>query len=118
MPHIIVEYTVDVIAAEKRTLLLDALYQVVEDCGLFDTENIKLRVIPIQDYRLGLNAQGFIHVQCRIHAGRSDEQKKSLSTAIVNKIEGLNVPVSVATCEVVEMDRSSYSKSVALNNDL
>ncbi len=110
MPHITLEYTHDMIRPQQLSGLLDALYAVVVATGLFDERNIKLRSLGHEHYRLGGGAKGFLHVMCRIHAGRSQAQQKALSQALVDCLEQLDTGVSVITCEVVEMSGPSYSK--------
>ena len=110
MPHVIIEYTDDVVASRQARALVDAVFDAVVSAGLFNTGNIKLRTIPIKHYRLGSDRQGFIHVQCRIRRGRSEEQKKALTTEILSAIKGLSLGVSVVTVEVIDMDAASYAK--------
>jgi len=110
MPHVIIEYTDDVIVSRQVRALIDAVFDAVVSVGLFNAENIKLRAIPIKHYRLGSDRQGFVHVQCRIHSGRSDVQKKALTTEILSAIKGLSLGVSVVTVEVIDMDAASYAK--------
>ncbi|MBT8438211.1 MAG: 5-carboxymethyl-2-hydroxymuconate isomerase, partial [Gammaproteobacteria bacterium] len=75
MPHIILEYSREIIADDALPAILDRLEKSVADSGLFECANIKLRCIPVRYYRLGTGKNGFIHVQCRIHQGRSQEQR-------------------------------------------
>ncbi len=111
MPHIVIEYTEDTLGDDQLPRLMDGVFEAVAGTGLFDVQNIKLRLIPIRHYRLAEGQKGFMHVQCRIHAGRTESQKKSLGQAIVPVIELMRTGLSVITCEVVEMHRSSYVKS-------
>ncbi len=110
MPHVIVEYTTDRVDASSLNDLLDATYAAVVESQLFAEGNIKLRARPVAHYRLGSSGQGFIHVQCRIHEGRDDTQKRRLSELIVAKLSAQVPEVSVITCEISEMHRASYAK--------
>jgi 5-carboxymethyl-2-hydroxymuconate isomerase len=51
-------------------------------------------------------------VQCRLHAGRSEAQKRQLSEAVLAAVRGQGWVAKVITVEVVEMDRDSYAKYV------
>lgn len=110
MPHIILEYSHETMTDDVLAHMLDRLFEVVVNSGLFDSSNIKLRGVPVKHYRLGSAKQGFIHVQCRIHQGRSPEQKQLLCSGIVAALKAGNTAVSVITCEVVEMERECYAK--------
>lgn len=110
MPHIIIEYSDDTISPEGTQLMLDKVFEAVEETGLFQPLNIKVRAIPVSYYRLGSAAKGFIHIQCRIHVGRAAEQKKYLTETIVSALQTTFSEIAVITAEVTDMDRGSYSK--------
>jgi 5-carboxymethyl-2-hydroxymuconate isomerase len=67
---------------------------------------------PVVNFRLGLEGSEFVHVQCRIHSGRDELQKKLLTERILEALSKKIITSSVMTCEVVEMDQASYSKSI------
>ena len=110
MPHVLIEYTVDSVNNQQLSEIMRVVYQAVADSQLFNEDNIKLRAIAIQHYRLGNAGKGFIHVQSRIHQGRSDQQKQLLSESILQALRSLSLALQVSTCEVVDMDRNSYCK--------
>lgn len=110
MPHVIIELPNKVAHDAKVAALLDAVHAAVSATRLFEIENIKTRVITFNHYRIGTTNAPFIHVQCRIHAGRSEPQKKTLSEAVLSAVLAQALPVSVITVEVVEIDRVTYAK--------
>ncbi len=110
MPHIILEYNSEDVTRDDLSVLLERVYSSVAGSGLFEAGNIKLRAMPVHQYRPDPDSKSFIHVQCRIHQGRSNQQRHSLSGGIVDALRELNTGVSVITCEVIEMDRQSYAK--------
>ena len=112
MPHIIIEHSQSAIALPERQGLVDELYQVVESAGLFKSENIKVRLHPLEYFKLGLPDSEFIHVMCRIHVGKTDEQKQWLTQAVLNAISERIEGRCVITVEVVEMARGSYAKMI------
>jgi len=113
MPHIIIEYADDIISSQGAKLMADAIFVVAEESGMFAPQNIKVRAVPITVYHLGLEGEGFIHVQCRIHAGRTTETKKQLTASIIKALQDLSIEAAVMTAEVIDMDRESYSKHTA-----
>jgi 5-carboxymethyl-2-hydroxymuconate isomerase len=110
MPHLIIEYPGDVVEAEQVEAMVDAVHGAVVATGLFAVSHIRVRAIPLLHYRVGGKNDPFIHVQCRIHAGRTDAQKRQLSEAVLAAVREQELPVKVITVEVVEMDRGSYAK--------
>lgn len=110
MPHLIIEYPQDIIAAERVEATLGKVHQAALGTGLFEESHIRIRAIPLTHYRHGGKQEPFIHVQCRIHAGRPDEKKRQLSEAVLTVIRKEELPVKVITVEVVEMDKASYAR--------
>jgi 5-carboxymethyl-2-hydroxymuconate isomerase len=110
VPHLIVEFPQDAVEVEQVEALLDAVHGAALTTGLFDESHIRVRAIPLVHYRAAGRRDPFIHVQCRIHAGRTDEQKRQLSEAVLAAVRKQGVAVKVITVEVVEMDKASYAK--------
>jgi len=108
----IIEYPQDVVGTEQVETMLDAVHAEALATGLFDDSHVRVRAIPFTHYRTAGKRDPFIHVQCRIHAGRTDEQKRELSEEILMAIRDQELAVKVITVEVVEMDRPSYAKYV------
>ncbi len=112
MPHIIIEYSNQSLEANTFPLMFDSLETVIADTQLFDMNNLKLRALSIDTYQVSANYQGFVHIQCRIHKGRTTEEKKKLSSALVEEIKSWSKPKTVITCEIIDLDSGSYSKTV------
>ena len=113
MPHLFIEYPQDRISPEQLEPLLDSVHVNALGTGLFEESNIRIRAIPLTHYRMGGKPDPFIHVQCRIHSGRTEEKKRQLSEAVLVAIRDQNLPVKSITVEVVEMDRESYAKWIS-----
>ena len=120
MPHIILEYSQDSFASNTAKTLVSNIFETVKLTGLFKTENIKVRLHPVEIYQLGLPKSGFMHVMCRIHPGKTTEQKRQLTQTILSDLESVLKPEIksqsgfVITVEVVEMDRTKYAKVVLM----
>jgi 5-carboxymethyl-2-hydroxymuconate isomerase len=108
VPHVIIEYAQELARDEQVTALLDAVHEAVAATELFAVSNIKTRAWPVRFYRV--DAGPYVHVQCRIHGGRSPQQKKHLSEAVLAAVRGQAWPAAVITVEVIDMDRASYGK--------
>ncbi|MDG6773079.1 hypothetical protein QCB45_01960 [Thiomicrorhabdus sp. ZW0627] len=112
MPHIILEYSQDTIPDNVVKTMVSSAYDAVKSTGLFDEANLKVRAHPVTHYQLGLLDCGFIHVMCRIHSGKTDEQKRLLTQTVLKNLEGLFKGSVVITVEVVDMDKSTYAKAL------
>jgi len=110
MPHLIIEFPQDAIKSEQVEAMLDVVHGAAVVSGLFDESHIRVRAIPLSHYRAGGRRAPFIHVQCRIQAGRGAAQKRQLSEAVLAAIREQGLPLKVITVEVVEMDRASYAR--------
>lgn len=109
MPHLIIEYPQDIVEEEVEEML-DKVHGAAVSTSLFEENHIRIRAIPLTHYRAGGKRESFIHVQCHIHDGRTDIQKRKLSETILSAIRKQGLEVKVITVEVMEMDRASYAK--------
>lgn len=115
MPHIIIEFAKPLLICEDDTHnLLHAVHNAAGATELFEPQNIKTRAIPVDYYCVADGTKSFIHVQLRMHRGRTDAQKRLLTQAIRDAIVQQNLQADVITVEVVDMDKSTYAKH-ALN---
>ena len=116
MPHIILEYSLPVedssLSVEQAKVLVDAAFAAVTETQLFKEDNIKVRLHPLEFYRLGLGDCGFIHGICRIHTGKTVLQKQQLSQSLLAALTGCETSKRVITVEVVEMDTETYAKAL------
>lgn len=110
MPHLIIEFSEGLAEASQIETMLDEVSRAAAHTGLFEVSHIRVRAMAYAHYRIAGNREPFIHAQCRIHAGRSEAQKRQLSKAVLSALRGQGWPVQVITVEVVEMERASYAK--------
>ena len=110
MPHIIVEYA-EILAdkAEVEAMLL-AVHKSIADSGLFKANQIKTRAYPFPCFTNADGINPYIHIQARIKSGRDADNKKRLGEVILSGLSTLNIPASVITVEIIDMDRDSYGK--------
>lgn len=112
MPHIIIEHSLSSLNKDRHQILLNKLFKNVEATGLFNTANIKVRLNPTAAFRLATDYDGFIHTQCRIHTGRSQQDKQRLSDSLLLVLKEFANKRTVITVEVIEMDSTSYTKTI------
>lgn len=89
-----------------------AIHQSIADSGLFQADQIKTRAYPFRQFTNAGRGSPYIHIQARIKSGRDADNKKQFGKVILAGLEPLNLPVSVVTVEIIDMDRDSYGKHV------
>ncbi len=112
MPHCIIEYSAGIEKQVAPENLLNAVNNGAIQSGLFERDDIKTRAIEFTTFQTGSEKKAFIHVTARILSGRTMEQKKELSNLILEQLKQLEIPSISLTVEVVEIEKSSYSKIV------
>jgi len=112
MPHIIIEYSENAFNITEVNTLLNGLAMAIANTKLFKPQNPKIRLHPAQHFLLDKSFNGFIHVQCRIHQGRSENEKKQVSHSILSALTPYSNSAIVITVEIIEMERHSYAKTI------
>ena len=113
MPHIIVEYA-EILADDAEVdAMLRTVHQSITDSGLFKENQIKTRAYPFRGFTNAGGTRPYIHIQARIKSGRDADNKKRLGEEILTGLSTLNIPASVITVEIIDMDRDSYGKYAA-----
>lgn len=110
MPHCIVEYSETLRSRLSPSKLVQSVYESALKSGLFEGPDIKTRALVYQDFLTGAAPADFIHVTIRILSGRTDEQKQSLSSAVLTGLTDLSPAGVSLTVEVADIHRNSYAK--------
>ncbi|MBU3023934.1 5-carboxymethyl-2-hydroxymuconate Delta-isomerase [Aestuariibacter sp. A3R04] len=110
MPHCVIEYSSDI----SPESLMSSVFKGAIASDLFDKSgtDVKVRAIAYDHHISGASLGSFIHVSLKILSGRSKEQKESLSNSVLQKIKENEYVNCSITVEVIDIDRSSYAKSL------
>ena len=112
MPHIIIEYAENIEDDIQIDSILMTIHQSIAESGLFKANQIKSRAYPFKEFTNAGGKEPYIHIQARIKSGRDSDNKKQLGEVVLAGLSSLNIPASVVTIEIIDMDRDSYSKLV------
>ncbi len=112
MPHFVVEYSENLAQKINMPNMLQGVFDVAVASQLFVPEAIKVRAMSFTEYHLADQAQGFIHIQCKILSGRTPEQQQSLSRELFDYLGQYPLEAISLTVEVLTMDKASYQKRV------
>ena len=110
MPHIIVEYSEQLVNQTQVDAILQTIHHAIAESGLFKADQIKTRAYAFKKYTNAGGSEPYVHIQARIKAGRDIDNKKRLGDVILNGLSALNIPASVITVEIIDMERESYGK--------
>lgn len=108
MPHFIIECSDNIARDHDAKNIMQQVYDTADATGLFAQGDIKVRINPYNQYYLAEGKDDFIHVFGNIMQGRTDEQKKNLSTQIVSKLKELLPDVSIISMNVRDFEKTSY----------
>lgn len=109
MPHCLVEGA----RSLEKILAPGELVALVHDAamgtGLFKEGEVKVRLSLYDHYSVGGSQSDFVHVIFYLLAGRTDEQKKVLSMAIVRSLVERLPEVESISLDVRDMRREAFS---------
>jgi 5-carboxymethyl-2-hydroxymuconate isomerase len=108
MPHFIIECSDNIVKTHSAQEIMKQVYDTADATGLFAEGDIKVRINPYAQYHLAKGKNGFIHVFGNIMQGRTDEQKKGLSTNIVSCLKKLMPDVSIISMNIRDFEKASY----------
>lgn len=108
MPHFVIDCSEDIIQLHDEELVIDQIHKVANASGLFDENDIKVRVIPFKRYSVGNKQESFIHVFAHIMQGRNTEQKARLSNQIVTRLVMLFPSVPNIAMNIDDFEKATY----------
>ena len=108
MPHFILDCSDTVLAEYSEEHILAQIHLVAHSTGLFDEDDIKVRVHPYKTYSVGNKRQDFIHVFAYIMEGRSTEQKADLSKRVMKKLCAMFPQIPRIAMNVYDFEKATY----------
>ncbi len=108
MPHFVIDCSQQVLALRSETEILQAVHTAANATGLFDENDIKVRIRSFEQYTVGNTKQNFIHVFGNIMEGRRTEAKAGLAKAIVARLAAMFPKVPVISINIREFEKATY----------
>lgn len=108
MPHCIIEHS----KAISPNELLEATHRGLLKSQIFSEEDIKIRTVDFEAFKVIPNNKNFIHVTIKILSGRTLETQKNLSNIVLNELKSLSLANISLTVEILEINNNSYAKHV------
>ena len=110
MPHFIVDCSETILEQKSAEVIMETIHKAADATGLFDPDDIKVRINPFGLYLIANKKQDFIHVFGNIMEGRTDDQKNNLSRSIVRELKLLFAEAPVISMNIRDFEKASYCK--------
>ena len=117
MPHLTLEYSDNIQHESDLQDLFARLHKMIAELAGTQVENFKSRAICRETYHVGAGSgrEAFVHLEVRLLAGRSPEQKAAIGRRCLDLLEQTWRPSLVdldpqITIELVGMELDSYYK--------
>jgi 5-carboxymethyl-2-hydroxymuconate isomerase len=88
--------------------IMQDVFDTAFSTGLFQKEDIKVRINPFKHYIVGGSKSDFIHVFANIMEGRNTDQKKNLSDKIVGKLKSMFPDVPIISINIRDFEKATY----------
>jgi len=108
MPHFILDCSENILEKQKPRKVIEAVFETAFSTGLFNRDDIKVRLNPYKYSLVQSEEVDFIHVFGNIMEGRTADQKAELSHAIVVTLSTLFPEVPVISMNIKDFEIASY----------
>ena len=108
MPHFILDCSENILELQDPRKVLEAVLETAFSTGLFERNDIKVRLNPFKHSLVQGGKADFIHVFGNIMEGRTADQKAELSFAIVTTLNTLFPQVPIVSMNVRDFEKESY----------
>jgi 5-carboxymethyl-2-hydroxymuconate isomerase len=110
MPHFVIEYAREVGQQIDLSKLLEVTHQVGASSGLMMPEDIKIRALPFDHFRMACTKDTFVHTTIFLLEGRTDEEKEKLSITLRSEQAKLLPSVTSISIDIRDMNDITYKK--------
>ena len=108
MPHFIIDCSENILKIKESKTILQAVFETAFSIGLFEKNDIKVRLNPYKYSLVQSGEADFIHIFGNIMEGRTGAQKAKLSKLIVSKLKSMFQEVPVISINIRDFDKTSY----------
>ncbi len=108
MPHFILDCSENILKIKEPKMVLQEVFETAFETGLFERNDIKVRLNPYKYSLVQSGEADFIHVFGNIMEGRTDNQKAKLSRMILSKLKLMFQEVPVISINIRDFEKTSY----------
>ena len=110
MPHFVIEYSAVIEQTVDMEKLMQTVFDAAAESGTMDPDDIKIRALPYHSFRLAKSQDSFVHVNCKLLAGRTIDEKVKLSIGLRRHLSKLLPRVYSISIDIIDMDPVAYKK--------
>jgi len=110
MPHFVIEYSRPLESQLDLREVMEVAFNAGVNSGVMKAEDIKVRALPYDHYRLDGSLETFLHVSVYMLAGRTPEQKVHVSTLIRASLADAFPTIGSISIDIRDMDTQAYKK--------
>ena len=114
MPHFILDCTENILELKDPKEIIEEVFEIAFSTGLFQKNDIKVRLNPFKHSLVMGGESDFIHVFANIMQGRNEEQKANLSYKVVEKLNDMFPNVPIISMNIRDFEKSSYINKTML----
>ena len=108
MPHFILDCSENILEIQEPRKVINSVFETAFSTGLFDRDDIKVRLNSFKHSLVKGGEVDFIHVFGNIMEGRTDIQKANLSKVIVKQLNNMFPEVSIISMNIRDFEKASY----------
>lgn len=116
MPHFVADCSRSILQFHSEETILQRLHQTAAASGLFEEDDIKVRVNPYSVYSVGGTTREFIHVFSSIMQGRTVGQRADLSRRLVETLVAMFPQVDYVAANISEFEKATYCNRAMLTS--
>jgi len=90
--------------------VMRAIHEAAAATGVVKAEDLKIRALPFTDHLVAGREQSFFHVSFYLLAGRTPEQKETLSIGLRAALADVLPKVQSISIDIRDMDPQAYKK--------
>lgn len=108
MPHFIIDCTEVLLEKQSPEKIMKTVFETANSSGLFQPEDIKIRIRPYHYSYGAFTPSEFIHVFGNIMEGRTADQKNTLSESIVTELNRLFPELTIISMNIRDFEKQGY----------
>lgn len=108
MPHFVLDCSENILELQNPRKVIEEVFETAFSTGLFEKNDIKVRLNPFKHSLVQSLEADFIHVFANIMEGRTTEQKSNLSKNIVTKLNDLFPDVPIISINIRDFEKATY----------
>nr|WP_254798623.1 5-carboxymethyl-2-hydroxymuconate Delta-isomerase [Sphingobium sp. AS12] len=115
MPHCVIECPASIETAVDLDILVKAVHDAADSTGLFAPGDVKSRLTVYHHDMVGGRKDDYVHVTIGLLSGRTDGQKKAVSSAVARAVCDLLPGVHFISVDVRDFCLETYSNRASLD---